>query len=137
MWHLRLHEKGGLLKAMTNMLPHLCKKRDQVSVSLDYMKNRITGQEVIEAFNRATEHGTRSGFIRKVAMPYTHEEGVGRARVVAHSNHASKMLTDEVLAEILARKSKGEHLREISFSYGTSRSTVRRAILARSTRSVK
>jgi hypothetical protein len=45
------------------------------------------------------------------------------------------MLTGGVLEEILARKSKGEHLREISFSYGTSRSSVRRAILARTTRS--
>lgn len=128
-WHLRLYEKGGLLEAMASMLPYLCKKYDQVKACMDYVQDRITAETLAELFNHATLEGTRSGFPRRVSMPYTHSEGVNLARkAVRHGTHASKILTREVLDDILGRKSRGETLRDISFQYHVSRSSVRRAL---------
>jgi hypothetical protein len=131
LWHVHLCEKGGLLVAMKKMLPHLCKKRDQVQASIDYLENKILGQELVHVFNHATEIGTRSGFIKNISMPYTHEEGVAHGRSVAKCKHSSEILTDKVLDEIMDRRSGGETLREISLVYGTSRTAIRKAFLKR------
>jgi len=129
-WHLRLYESGGLLIAAQAMLSNLMKKRDQVHAIIVYLQDRITGEELVGAFNRATISGTRSGFLREVKMPYTHSQGVAHARDLVHSGkRVSSTLTKEILAEIVERQSRGETLRDISLAYGVSKSAIMRARL--------
>lgn len=129
-WRLRLPEKGGLLVAAKKMLPLLTKKHGQIEAVIDYIGNRISGEELVERFNLSSMVGTRSGFIRTVKMPYTHLEGVLNARrIVAQGKHAFTILNKDLLREIAERRTRGETLREISFVYGISRSSIRRAFL--------
>lgn len=129
-WHLRLYEKGGLRTALSNMLPSLNKKFGQVKATIDYFENKISGEVLLRRFNDATREGTRSGFIWDVKMPYTRAEGIAHAQsIVAKGKRASLILTTEVLDEIRELRAREATLREISFIYGVSRSSIRRAIL--------
>jgi len=129
-WHLRLYERGGLVEALNLMLPHLFKKYLQVRACLDYFENRITGEQLVEAFNEATRTGARSGLVKAISMPYTREQGHLQARsIVAKGRHAADVLTPQVLDEIATRRLRGENLREISFEFHVSRTSIRRAIL--------
>lgn len=129
-WHLRIFERGGLLRAAMAMLPHLVKKRDQIQGVIDYMEDKTQGETLVEIFNDATRIGTRSGFLREVRMPYTHSEGVAHAYELTHSGkRVSDVLTKGTLADITERRKRGETLRDISFVYGVSRSAIRRAFL--------
>jgi hypothetical protein len=79
-WHLRLAIQDHVLKAVIAMEPFLIKKQDQAQASIKYLMNLITGEELIEFFNKAIERGTRSGYVRHIKMPFTHNQGIIRGK---------------------------------------------------------
>jgi hypothetical protein len=79
-WHLRLSVQMDVFSALKEMLPFLIKKRDQALASERYLQDKITGEDLIEAFNDAIRNGTRSGYIRHLEMPYTHSQGLAKGK---------------------------------------------------------
>ncbi len=51
------------------ILTHSFKKWNELIAMISYLEDRITGEELIERFNKADEEGTRAGKIHKVVMP--------------------------------------------------------------------
>ena len=129
-WHLRLSERGGLRVVLRRMLPFLDKKRDQVEAIIQYYANKITGEQLVEQFNQANRNGTRSGFIKKVEIPFTREDGLSLAKIVA----AQRWVTVPKLTAYMLRKALINHrrfgisYRKIAAEDQTSTSTLRRAL---------
>lgn len=74
-YQIQIAQKESARKVGRRMLPYLNKKREDVKVMLDYLDNRITGEEAIERLNDLVIQGRRSGKITQVHMPYTLSEG--------------------------------------------------------------
>lgn len=82
-WNLRLTERGGLLRALNPMLPWLFKKRSQVQAGIDYLEDRVTGDQLIARFNEAINLGMRSS--NKIAgkQPWNKRQGTRLAHALA------------------------------------------------------
>ncbi len=74
-YHIQITQKESARKVGRRMLPYLNKKSEDVKVMLDYLDNRITGEEAIGRLNASVTQGRRSGKITQVLMPYTLSEG--------------------------------------------------------------
>lgn len=70
-WHLRLSNQADLLEALTRLVPFLIKKKKQAEAVIGYLRDEITGEQLVEAFDEAIRVGTRSGYIRSLRMPHT------------------------------------------------------------------
>jgi hypothetical protein len=79
-WHLRLTRQSDLLEALTKMVPFLVKKKKQAEAAIRYLRDLITGEELVEEYNEAVRAGTRSGYMRLLRMPYAHYQGVAKAK---------------------------------------------------------
>jgi hypothetical protein len=128
-WHLRLTNQTDLIWALSKMAPLVVKKGDQVDASIRYLKDEITGEELIEAFNNAVRAGTRSGYLRTLKMPYTHSQGVAKGRKnLGKGPIAQRKISATVLDRVRRRREDGLTLREISGSVGVSYSSIQRAL---------
>jgi len=99
------------------------KKRRELELLLDYYEDKITGNEVIEAFNEEVRLGIRTGKIREPDVPYTHTDGFARGRYASRfeQRKLNPAQTKELLAEYLATKVTGKYLAQ---KYEISRATV-------------
>jgi len=68
-------EGHNALLALKVMLPHLDKKLSQVKAAVDYLENRITGDEFIAVLIEAVRTKKRSSWPITRNMPYTKREG--------------------------------------------------------------
>lgn len=128
-WHLRLSNRSDLLRAMPRMAPLLIKKRDQVAAAILYLSNQVTGEQLMQAFNRAIADGTRSGYHRAVEMPYIHSQGVAKAKEnLGKGPTARWKISSEVMDRARSRKETGATLREICEAFGVSSSSIQRAL---------
>ncbi len=127
-WHLRLSNQAGLMKALTAMLPFVNKKKDQVTAMIRYLANEMTGEELIEAFNEAVRVGTRSGYIRHVSMPYSHSQGVAKGRTFLSRGKGRRTVSTHVLNQVNLRKQNGMTMRDVSEEAGVSKSTIYRRL---------
>ena len=72
---MEVSEGNNALMALKQMLPHLDKKRSQVKGAVDYLEDRITGDEFITVLNEAVRTKKRSSWLITRDMPYTKREG--------------------------------------------------------------
>lgn len=127
-WHLRLTRIYDLLVAFPRIAPLVIKKRDQVEAAIFYLKDEITGEQLVEAFNEAVRVGTRSGYIRSIEMPFTHSEGVLKGKEnLGAGPFAQRRISGGVLANVKVRKESGTTLQDIARAANVSRSSLHRA----------
>jgi hypothetical protein len=68
----------GVVLALTMMVPYLRVKSEQAKRTLDYLQDRITGNQYIEAMNAEVRAGRRAGKIYAVNQPFKRSEGIGK-----------------------------------------------------------
>jgi hypothetical protein len=81
-WMCEVAEISSLIALATSMLASggTYKKRRELQLLLDYYSDKITGTEVVEAFNEEVRLGRRIGKTKHLDMPYTHSGGFTRGR---------------------------------------------------------
>lgn len=128
-WHLRLSNQADLLKALTGLVPFLIKKQKQAEAAIHYLRDEITAEQLVEAFNEAIRVGTRSGYTRSLRMPYTHSQGVAKGREFLRFGPRSRWKVSGSIADQLkARKVEGITLRDIAEEANVSKSTIYRGL---------
>ncbi|MCS4540106.1 MAG: hypothetical protein HYU03_05395 [Thaumarchaeota archaeon] len=70
-WQLRVCNVQGVLKASREMLPHAFKKKAELKGVVEYLENRITGDELIARVNHEVEIGNKMGKLKTSSLPYT------------------------------------------------------------------
>jgi len=128
-WHLRMTRIGDLLVALPKIAPLLIKKHDQVAAAIEYLNDRMTGEQIVEAFNGAVRAGTRSGYIRSIKMPLTRSEGVSRGKEnLGKRPFARNKAFRDMLDKVKARKANGVTVRDIAQAAKVSVSTIYRGL---------
>src|SRR6267143_2716877 len=84
-YELGIPEGQNLVLMLKRMLPHSIKKRSQIRAAIDYLENRTTGNEFVEAMNEAVRYRKRSSEIKFPNLPLKKREGVLAARRSARS----------------------------------------------------
>jgi hypothetical protein len=126
-YELDVSEGHNALAALKEMLPHLDKKRSQVKGAIDYLENRITGDEFITVLNEAVRTKKRSSWLITRPMPYTKHQGkrLGRSK----RRHGCRVLTtDQLLDAKLKRDLRGLTFRELAKIYNVAPSTIHRSL---------
>jgi hypothetical protein len=127
-YELHVAQSGKALVALKRMLALVDKKESQVRAGIDYLENRITGEQFTEKLNEAVRLGKRSSPIRNLKMPYTKEEGVRLARANARLGKGRALTAGQIRAMKEDRDSLGLTFRELSNIYGVAPSTAQRSL---------
>ena len=86
---LAVGSNDGVVLALTIMLPYLRVKSEQAKLTLDYLQDRMTGNQYIEAMNAEVRAGRRAGKIFAIGQPFKRSEGIGKIwnQSLAHARH--------------------------------------------------
>ncbi|MDE1852248.1 MAG: hypothetical protein KGI38_00705 [Thaumarchaeota archaeon] len=116
-WTCEVKEISSLKTMAMEMLRSggIYKKKRELQLLVDYYSDKVSGTEVLEAFNSEARLRIRVGKIRSTDMPYTHSEGLERARYASRferrglnatetQNLINEYLTKGVTGKSLARK---------------------------------
>jgi hypothetical protein len=128
---LQVSFQDSILKLSKSLPRYSFKKRKELAAVIAYLENRITGDQVIQAFNNAVTEGTRAGIVRRASLPFLRREGLHLARVEGgkKSGVKQRILTPAQGAEI---KQKGlelrKSLRELAREYHVSTNAILRAV---------
>jgi hypothetical protein len=130
-WHVLVKRLVDVRKVSRNIARFSFKKRNELIAVLDYLENRITGDQVSSRLNGEVRRGNRLGDIRRVRMPYKRGEGKRRfaARRAKNLRRLLAILSPEQAKEI--RKSHfhyGVRIKELAKLYGVSKATIERAL---------
>jgi hypothetical protein len=123
---------SSIIKAGRAMLPHCVKKSEDLRIMIDYLEGRTTGNQAIERLNDEVRMGRRSGFMRKLNLPYTRPEGL-RVAQLENARRArvayTIVVSDEIQRQIRSdyQKLKLSYLR-LSRKYSYSESVIRRIL---------
>jgi hypothetical protein len=103
------------------MLPHLDKKWSQVNGAVDYLENRITGDEFIAVLNEAVRTKKRSSALITRSMPYKKCEG----RILRGGRPRMRALTrDQVETIKHDKEAPGLSYNELAKIYNVHSSTI-------------
>jgi len=98
---------------------------------IDYLRNRITGNETLRNFNRSVKKGVRAGKMRNLNIPYTRFEGLRIAKTLGaqEGGLSRRLLRGDQIKEIKRLHSEERlTIRELARRYGTSTSAILRAL---------
>jgi hypothetical protein len=131
-WQLRITNLDGTLRASKKFLQHSYKKKAELRALVDYLEDRITGDELVTRVNHEIEIGNKTGKLRTSKLPYTRSEGMSlRYKFSLERAHAASRIDiceDEQLAIRHEYNSCGLTLRELSESHGYSVSVIQRVL---------
>jgi hypothetical protein len=120
-YELSVSEGNNALEAMKMMLPHLDKKWSQVKGGIEYLENRITGDEFIRILNEAIRTKKRSSNLVTRSMPYTKKQG----KRMREDRPDSRALTREQVVTIrYQNESLGLSYTKLAKIYGVNPSTI-------------
>ena len=111
------------------MLPYLYKKRKEAKAVLDYLSDKMTGNDLQKILRAAVRRGDREHVGPFVDIPWTRSDGRKRAREFSaqFSGRKPSFGMEEEL-EIIRRYEAGESQRAIARWSGVTKGVVRRAI---------
>jgi hypothetical protein len=128
-WMCEVKDIASLMIIAKEMLQSggIFKKKRELQLLPDYYSDSITGTEVLEGFNSEVLLGVRVGKIRRAEMPYTHSEGLVRARRASNSEQKTLGVVEsrQLIEEYLSSNVTGKSLAE---KYGVSEATVSRLL---------
>ena len=124
-FELSVGEGGGdALKALKGMQPHLDKKRIQVTAAINYLENRITGNQFVLVLNSEIRKKRRSSYIMRPHLPFRKGDGLYFARA-SHRFGKGRALTQEQLeAAKHDRTTLGLSYAALARKYGIGESTM-------------
>ena len=135
---LAVSEYESVKKVLREMLPFLCKKENEARAALDYLENRITGNDLLQVFQEEVEAGRRERRPQRVSkdVPYIRSEGleVMKARRSENLRDAFGKFRSKITSEDFERIrtlhfEEGKRLAEIARMYPQyARETIRRAL---------
>jgi hypothetical protein len=132
-YNLILSVEGGALVALKDMLPFVYKKRGQVEASIDYLEDKMTGDEFIKRINREVERKKRRAPRRPFLsgdrhMPFTKSQGLQQRSALAaaqlrakHGLNFSQQELDEIRNATFIDKTP---IRQVAKQYGVSWSSI-------------
>ncbi len=82
---LVISTNDGIENALRAMHPFLRVKRVQSRATLDYLKDKITGDDFVRIINDEIRTGRRAGKVRYINQPFTRSEGIRSAREASHT----------------------------------------------------
>lgn len=132
---VRIMQIPSQILAAKKLLPWVFKKESDLRTLLDYLENRITGDEAISTLNQLVLEGTRRGKIRIVNMPYFYLEGLEIARLYASGKGVGTRisrglaLTKKEWQEISQERNElGLTLSRIALRHGITKAGVRKIL---------
>jgi len=136
-YNLGVSLQGGALTVLKSMLPFVDKKSSQVRAAIDYLEERITGDEFVDRMNEAVKQkkrrAPRGPFLPDGwRIPYRRSEGLRRAAAEAASKQKFKLRfrfnrnqIERIRNEVLEHK---KSIKDVAILYGISGSSVRRLL---------
>jgi hypothetical protein len=126
-YELHVSEGRNALFVLKRMLPHLDKKRSQVKAAVDYLENRITGNQFIEALNEAVRANKRSSSIKVASLPHTKRQGKHISK--SRGGHRSRVMTENQILDAKVKRSvRGLTFRELAKVHHVAPSTIYRLL---------
>ena len=111
----------------------LCvKKQQDLAIALDYLEDRITGDEAVAKFNEQYASGRRRGKTHSAKMPYTRTQGLRLYELTnakkaweAHTVRVDRAVTKKIRED---HQVHGLGVRRLSRKYGYSQGVLRRIL---------
>jgi hypothetical protein len=133
-WRLSIGGLEDVKLTLSRMLPHLSKKYVEAAAALDYLENRITGNEFQTILELEVREGNRERLGKRVDLPWTRIEGIKKAILFSTSvpRRRRRTLTEEEEDRLVERYVKGSiGQRKLARAFGMSHAVVRRALSRR------
>ena len=134
-YRLDVVEISSVIRAARAMLRFTVKKHLELQVVIDYLEDRITGNDAIKIINQEVKNGRRRGKIRDEELPFTRTEGLRLAQLenaryarAAHAVNVGRDTQESIRND--HEEHKLGHIR-LSKKYGYSVSVIRRILGAR------
>jgi hypothetical protein len=131
-YRLEVAEIASVLRTAKELLQLCVKKREDLRITIDYLEDRLTGNEAIAAFNEEVRIGRRRGNLREANIPYTKEEGLklskqenARKARAAYAVKVPPSVEEMIKSD---RREFGLSTYKLSEAYGYSRSVIRRIL---------
>ena len=87
---LTVYTQREVLIVCKKMFPFTFKKEWDLLTAIEYLENRITGDEAIQRLNTSVTSGRREGLLRKSKMPFRKVEGVRLAALIGGRRSSAK-----------------------------------------------
>jgi hypothetical protein len=131
-YRLTVDEVASVKKAIKAMLPFCVKKQEDLRIAIDYLENRITGNEAILRFNEQSKIDRRRSGPRLANLPYTRAQGQ-RLHELINAKKAQEahyvVVADTVKSAICKDHAElGWELTRLSRKYGYSQGVIRRVL---------
>jgi hypothetical protein len=128
-WRVEVGTIEGVTRALTAMMPFLFKKKTEAGATLDYLTDKISGNELQRILRAAVRRGDRERVAPFIDLPWTRSAGAKKAVELSWKFAGGKPpLGPEGQLEIIRRFGAGQSQRGIARSMGISRGMVRRAV---------
>lgn len=128
-WRIEVGTIEGVTRALTAMIPFLFKKKTEAIATLDYLADRISGNELQRVLRAAVRRGDRERVGPFIDLPWTRSAGSRKAMELSWKHAGGKpSLGPEGQLEIIRRFEAGESQRGIARSMGISHGMLRRTI---------
>jgi DNA-binding CsgD family transcriptional regulator len=128
---LTVYTQQEVLLVCKKMLPFVFKKEWDLQTTVDYLEDRITGDEAIRRLNLSIESGRREGLVRKTSIPFRKTEGINMAALIGgrrSSASRAKLSKEQVEALRHIREKSGKSYAELARMFKVSLDVVRVAL---------
>jgi hypothetical protein len=131
-FRLDVGENTSVVKLMEKLVGLCVKKRKDLEIALDYLHDRITGDEAVKRFNEQFLSGRRRGKIHASNMPYPRSHGLRHHEIInakkAREAHRVEVEEPVQAAIISDRLEQGLEFRKLSEKYGLSYGVLKRIL---------
>lgn len=131
-YRLDVGETSSVIALLKSIAGLCVKKSEDIRIALDYLENRMTGDEAVARFNDQTRSGRRRGKLHTSNMPYFRKDGLRLHELTnaRKAREAHRVKVDEAtLAAIHKDKLEGGlGEQRLSRKYGLSEGVVRRIL---------
>jgi hypothetical protein len=131
-YRLEITAISSFLKAAKAMLPFCVKKREDLGIAIDYLEDKITGNEALARFNMEVVQHRRAGYIRELNMPLAKSGGI-RTKQLENARKARAAYAVVVPDDVQAKIRQDHNQLRLGYvrlvrKYGYSQSVIRRVL---------
>ncbi len=130
-WQVRISNIAGVLNVSKKMLPYAFKKKAELKAVVDYLEDKITGDEFVARVNDEVGIGNKVGKLRTSKLPFTRSEGVKlKYDFSLQRAHAATRteVPEEEARKIRETYHSGLSIRKLSDLYGYGTSVIQRIL---------
>jgi len=128
---LTVYAQREVLLVCKRVLPYSFKKEWDLRTAIEYLEDRITGNEALRRLNVSIKSGRREGLLRAASMQFRKNEGVKISALIGGRRSSAKRarLTQEQVKLLRSlRDESGESYAELGRLFGVSSDVVRVAL---------